>query len=109
MERDIYFFCATLNPFRMKLLGCLGLLLFGGILVIAVFLRSLYDFALTALGLKPSSSQSAGQQGQTPHHHSSRRDTSSARGAAANGHTGQQKEKIFEKSDNEYVDFVDLP
>ena len=102
--------CHPLKILRMKLLGCLGLILFGGILFIAIFLKGLYDFILTALGLNPSSVRTAGRHHRSQEGSSSHRGTSSQQNnTSAHGHTGQQKEKIFQKSDNEYVDFVDLP
>lgn len=90
----------------MHFLGCLFALFLGIIFIVAVFLGSIIDFILTALGLKKrvTNNTSAFRRMDGFSHTEGQSD----RPQDPTPSQGHQNEKIFKKDDSEYVDFEEI-
>lgn len=105
----------------MHLLGCLFALLLGVIIIIVAFLGSIARAVMTLLGLKPNNwnggqnhtTRSTYQQGGTAGNQQGgyRQDERSYQEedrSQGKAHNSQPGHKIFERNENEYVDFEEV-
>lgn len=98
----------------MHFLGCLFALVLGVVFIGAMFIGSIINFVLSLLGIRKrvsndafgnyrtdgQSSANNGQSHQEEQRHQRSQDSQRT--------AGQQRGKIFEKNDSEYVDFEEV-
>lgn len=99
----------------MHLLGCLFALVLGVFFIGAMFIGSIINFVLSLLGIRKrvtddafgnfrTTGQSSTSYSQSKHEEQQRQQRSHDSQRTA----GQQRGKIFEKNDSEYVDFEEV-